>query len=395
MLDAGDLLRRLVAFSGDNHDVACGGVRQRIADRLRTVGFNGERCRTGDGRWLDPGHNRLDDLHRILAARIVARHDQPVGELRARLAHQRTLHRVAVPACAEDDPEGGRRCLGCLGFGMFGFSCPSGIQFVAHRRQDLLEAVGRVGEIDVDLGFHRGILHALEPSPPRHQLRDRRLDDVVRNPRRLGERRRDEDVRLVVVADERQVREVVPRRLVAHRQDVERIPADRLEHLASVPAVQADDVRREIPPPAVRPRRRRLVRDLLREGRLDAEVLLHRPVVVEMVLREVRERAARKDRVTRPPLVDRMARHLHHAVGESVRLHPREDLLQLLERRRRIARRVPILPVKDLDGRQVPALPPRTGVHEFGEDPRAGGLTIRPCDSPEIHAFNLLHRTRC
>ena len=260
-----------------------------------------------------------------------------------------------------------------------------------------------MGEVDIDLRLHLRILDQLKPPPTGFQRRDHRLDRVVRYACGLGERRRDENVRLVVVADKLQARQVIRRprpariaRSPRHRDDIHRQVADGIEHLPPVAAVQTDDVGRKLPPPRVRrgPMRRS---DLTREIELRVEIRLHRLVIVEMVFRQVRERTARKDRVARPVLVDRVRRDLHHAVRAAVRLHRRENLPELGERGRRVARVEPLRPVKDLDRRDVPALTARNRVDERRRDPRRGGLAVRARYAPVVQSRTPRHSSnrRC
>ena len=100
-----------MALAGDQQRIArlkCGDTG---ADRLVAVAdFLGA---------LGSGENGGADRSRILAARIVVGDDHAVGVLCRDRAHQRTLSRVAIAACAEHDDELAFRIrpqrLQCLG----------------------------------------------------------------------------------------------------------------------------------------------------------------------------------------------------------------------------------------------------------------------------------------
>ena len=240
------------------------------------------------------------------------------------------------------------------------------------------------------------ILHAFQSPPTRAQRRNRRLRHRMRHARRLCQSRCDQDIGGIVVSDQLQVRKIVvrarrgrmPSAPVRDGDDVHGKVADRVEHRATVLAIQADGVGRQVTAAHIRADGMRRG-DLLRKARLDAKVFVHCLVVVQMVLGEVRERAARKDGVTRAVLMNRVGRNLHHAVRAAVRFHRRIDLVQLLQRRRRIARVETPRAVKDLDSRDVPAFPPRTGVQKLRQDPCRRGLAIGAGNAIEVHHHSL------
>ena len=75
------------------------GVGERVSNCLRAIGLHGHFRSRRHAR-----HDLVDDGHRILAARVVARHDEPVGVRGRGSAHERTLRAVAVAASAEHGP---------------------------------------------------------------------------------------------------------------------------------------------------------------------------------------------------------------------------------------------------------------------------------------------------
>ena len=99
---AGDLLALLVALAGDHDNVPGLGQPDRARDRRAPVGIDLD---------VHPGalEDVLDDRERLLAARVVGRDIDDVGEIGGDLAHQRPLAAVAVAAGAEDARARGRR----------------------------------------------------------------------------------------------------------------------------------------------------------------------------------------------------------------------------------------------------------------------------------------------
>ena len=360
MLHAGDLLRGLVALACDDDDIPLLRLAERKRNRLAPVGLA-----HAPGPLRHAARHRRDDRERVLAARIVGGDDHAVRATRRRRAHQRALHRVAVAAGAEHHPEPAR-----------GES--------ARRRQHLVEPVRRVREVDVHLRRDLGVLDALEPSPARLQPRNHRLHRPARHSRGLGKRRRDEHVRAVVLAHERQPREVVGAVRDRDADHIDGEVAGGVEHLARALAVQRHHERRQVAAAHVRPRLSH-ARHLLRQLQLRREIRLHRLVVVEMVLGEIGERAAGEARLAGAVLAERVGRDLHHAVGAAVRLHRRENLPELLERRGGVAGREAPRAVEDLDGGDIAALPPGNGVHELGEDPGGRRLAVGAGYPPDAH----------
>ncbi len=130
-------------FPGDEHDVggACRGDaapdrRAPVFDRLMRHGY-----RRGD---------LGDDRGGILAARVVARHQDRIGVARGHRSHQRPLAAVALAPAAEYDRE-----------------VPAArLRDVLQRDQRLFQRVGRVGVVDDRDRLAR-------PAQPLHAARDR------------------------------------------------------------------------------------------------------------------------------------------------------------------------------------------------------------------------------
>lgn len=180
----GELLRRLVALARHDHDVAGPGGAQRPGDRRPAVRLDDELGGSGH-----PGADLLDDCDRILAARIVGRQHDDVGEARGDRAHHGPLAAIPVPAATEHDDDA--RLVGHVRPGAFG----------AHRGQHLLEAGRGVGVVD-DRDHPARALDGLEPAGNPLHLPEP-LDDGVRfDTEGPGRARRGERVRDVEIAAE-------------------------------------------------------------------------------------------------------------------------------------------------------------------------------------------------
>jgi hypothetical protein len=90
-----------------------------------------------DPRWRHAGEDLFDDRSRVLAARVVARHDDNVGQPLGDRAHQRTLGRIAIATAAEHADE----------------LSATRLSDRTQRRKRFLERVGRVRIVDHDKRF--------------------------------------------------------------------------------------------------------------------------------------------------------------------------------------------------------------------------------------------------
>src|SRR4051812_1948828 len=124
LVPAGELLALLVPLAGDDHDVAVGGQADRLRDRRLAVDLAAHVVA------LDAGEDLVEDRLGVLRARVVAGHDDLVGELRREAPHQGPLAPVAVAAGAEHHDHSSPRCQ------------------LARGAQDVLQRVGRVRVVD-------------------------------------------------------------------------------------------------------------------------------------------------------------------------------------------------------------------------------------------------------
>jgi len=90
MLDAGNLLIRLVALAGDQHDIAAARGAQCLCDRGRAVALHARPFRV-----REPGQDLGDYRVAVFAARIVVGNDDLVGETFGDRAHLRTFADIA------------------------------------------------------------------------------------------------------------------------------------------------------------------------------------------------------------------------------------------------------------------------------------------------------------
>jgi hypothetical protein len=323
----------LVALAGDHHDVARRGLGHRRADRGAAIDVDVERV----------GHRRQDrveDGPRIFGARVVAGHHRQVGLGRDRRAHLGPLGGIAIAAAAEhaDQPATGQR--------------PQRGQHVVERVRGV-----RVVDQDVEAG---GVGHPLDAAGHAGQRLDAARDRGVRQPERLTDAHRQRDVGDVVVADQR-VRpdgqlaarglhaggDAGDRRALLDYPDrraalrlVERALGRR--HVQHGPRLRGGGGRRahgdaggivDVDHRDAGPRQLAAEQQLLGLG-----VLLHRAVEVEVILRQVGERADRELDAGQAVHRQRRRRHLHHHVGHAIGDHPGERLVQHLGRRRGVRR---------------------------------------------------------
>ncbi len=307
-----DLLVRLVPFSRQHDHVTRRGGLEGAADRHGALGLDDH------GRVVTPTRDAaqylVDDGGRLLVARVVRRHDRHVAQADRCLTHERTLGPVAVAATPE---HGEHPATGC-----------EGPRLAEHH----LQAGGRVGVVD-DHGERRrrvgGPATRLAPGRRRDHLEaPRHGRDAGHGPRDVG----GVDVELV----ERQRRLRRQERVVhihcagQRRRDALPAPGERglpgLEHDVRGVAVPHRDDRD--PRAFEQPSTPRIVSvddaaqraPRVEQGRLCLEVVLHRPVVVEVVMAQVGEDRDVEVDALHPRLDQRVARDLHrnrvaHTVG--------------------------------------------------------------------------------
>ena len=298
----------------------------------------------------------LDDRERLLGARIVGGHDRDVREIRCDLAHQRPLAAVAVAAGTEDDDH-------------------APLPELTRRSQNRGERVGRVRVVD-EHGERLALVDRLEAtrdtSDVRDSLCDRVLVEIEQQPCSDGtedvldvepaaEPCLDVDARGAKAAAVRGDLEILGPHL---RSAVERERDERR-------AMQVLEVGGEPTAPLVadvdRRRRRRWTGE---EPPLGGEVLVHRPVQVEMILAEVREderveadAVEPSERRTVRARLDRGAAvaHVEHLAEQPLQV----DRLGRGERgRTRLATHVP------LDGADEPGSP-AGGLEDRAQEKRA------------------------
>ena len=130
-------LRGLVALAGDHARGRRGGPRRR----RRRSRPGGRARRRRPLRRRSPARDRGDDRLGVLAAGVVGRDEDPVGQPGGDLAHPRPLAGVAVATGAEHHQQPAARCD----------------QLARRLEQHVLEAVGGVGVVDDDAEVLAGV----------------------------------------------------------------------------------------------------------------------------------------------------------------------------------------------------------------------------------------------
>ena len=274
-----------------------------------------------------------------LGARVVGGDDGNVGVARCDLSHDGPFAAIAVTATAEHHDESATRP-----------------HQRAHGRDGSLEGVRRVRI--VDHAKHAAVVHdSFEPT--RHRdVRRARHDGLGGKPARDGHPHGQNQIRQVVLTDQwrddlqppqrRGKRGADParaeRRGFHHHVGANRLAPGPPRHaqpganraLAHAPAGLVVD---EGDGNAVRP-----VDELLEQDGLGLEIRVHRAVVVEVVLGEVRQRGHAERATLESSLGQRVRRGLQNDVGGAPRAHLGEKSVQLQrpgggERRRPAARR--------------------------------------------------------
>src|SRR5215468_1947505 len=140
--NAGSLLIGLVSFASEQNDIA----RLRLANRRRN------RCRTIELHRItaipclaNAVHHFAGDCRGFLAARVVASHNDAIGQPRGEATHFRPLAAVALTAAAEDADQ-----------------FVAGADRWTQRSERLFQRIGRMGVVDDDqrLSVATEVLHA-------------------------------------------------------------------------------------------------------------------------------------------------------------------------------------------------------------------------------------------
>ena len=134
------------------------------------------------GYLFDSDFNFFEDLERLLASGIVGGRDHSIREPRRRLAHQRPLAPIPVPAAPEDDQD----------------AAPG--EFPGNR-EDPLQRIGSMGVVHHDAERLPG-LDLLESARHGGEVRDPRLHDLAGKPELEAGAGRPQDIREVVPAGE-------------------------------------------------------------------------------------------------------------------------------------------------------------------------------------------------
>jgi hypothetical protein len=295
-------------------------------------------------RDLDAGQDLGDDRFRRFTTRVVARHDDAVGEARRDGAHPRPLGRVAIAAAPEHAPE---RAAAGAGEG-------------PQRDERLLERVGRVRVVDDDIrraDVPRAIGDALHP--PRHGAetgagaggvleRDAQRAQGSDDAQHVGD----------VVAADLGAADEGPARRRRRGGEVGRVAFDDRERqaLRRLDDVGGDQSRGACRVEGGRPQRgsgrgdpcrerraervvdvqhRRTEAGPVEEARLGGPVGLHRAVRVEVVLGQVREDGDGDHRAVEPVLGEADRGGLDGTGGVALADEPGQRRLQ----RRRVGRR--------------------------------------------------------
>src|SRR5258708_5556615 len=145
-----DDLALFVTLTSDNENVALAESRNSAADRVRAVA---DLLGTGTA-----GENRATYGQRVLAAGIVVRHDDALGQPRGNFSHERALAPVAVAAAAEHDVK-------------------TPLDMWAYCGEHRFERIGRMGVVDEDRRTGRSEGDFLEPAG-RTSQRCERCEDL-------------------------------------------------------------------------------------------------------------------------------------------------------------------------------------------------------------------------
>ena len=309
-------LIRLVPLAGDQNRIARLRPRDDLLNRatpiqLDLAGVRAHRLVA----FLDLGR----DLHRIFPARIVAGDERIIRQLGGDAPHLGTLAGIAIAAAAEGQQHAALRDF-------------------AQRGQHVLQGVVRVRVVHKHTERLPGRNH-LQPTRDRRQRIERGLNFYHVNLQR--ETRADGGQRVVniMAANERQAdgklalgRFHHEPRAVGVQLNLRRAQAGLLTEAIGQLNLQALSLVRQPGAKAVInvDDRCRALAPLRQGGEqpfLRREIILHRPMIIEMVTGQVREDADIELDAVNALLVERVGAHFHHA-GLAVRLeHLRHHLL--------------------------------------------------------------------
>ena len=317
----------LVAFARDDDDIVRLGPRERLANRFASFGLDDVALGL-DG----PAHLRettalkalgdlRDDLVGVLGPRVVVCNDREVGVGRNGRAHLRSFGLVAITAAAEHDDQS-----------------PLG-----HRSKRLQHVFQRVRRVRVVHKHAFAVFVGDRFEAPRHSLEAAKPANDARfaETHRQRHAHRDEHIRNVVPTDQRTVefpltlrcandhRRAVEGAVHRQRDDVtfavrvhrhtQGLAAPRRDQLFAVFIVDIHDRHTTARPT--------LAKRLREQPRLGAQVRLDGLVIVEVVVRQIRETGDLEVDASDALLVERVARHFHHHVSHAAVAHFGEGAL--------------------------------------------------------------------
>ena len=304
----GELLPRLVTLARDHDGVARRGLGDRHRDRGASIRLDHVRPAALDRPGLDLG----DDLERVFRARVVGRDDRAVGDRRGGLPHQGSLGAVAVsPATEHDDqPARGQRARGL----QHAEDAIRRVRVVHHHQEVLsLPRSARRGPGTSRTSAMPATIASSGTPTERHNAIAARQLDTLNAPR-------NDDRDLEATRLEREPRGRHPQ--TGGPQGGIGLDAERghrdLGRLEQAPAPCVVGVHDAPPSPA-----------RCEQARLRREVRLHRRVVVEVVLRQVRERHGVEHDPVHPVLLEGVRGDLHgHEVDTPV-THARQQPVEV------------------------------------------------------------------
>ena len=341
-------------------------VVDRPADGLRPVADD----LVGRFARAHTGQDLLNDAHGILGARIVARDDDEIGDIRGDFPHDRAFFSVTVAAGAEEHHKTLRRDA-------------------AQRRENIFDGVRRDGIVDENavIAVRRHRLHPPLCAVGRFK-RGGGIGERYAEQARAGNGRE----RIVHRKLPRQVRLYPDKLALLQRAEANaaRRETDIARRERGAVALGREGVHRlrRILHDRFRPRIVRIRRRLFAQGeehRLGAGVFLHRVVEIQMILCQVCEKADGKMHARHAAQHKRVGGYLHHAVGAPGVRHPAEERLQIAGLRRGV------LGVKFLAADHVRYAADETDLRAKGlfqnlldEDGRCR-LAVRAGDADDLH----------
>ena len=373
MFFALDVLVVFVAFASDDDDVVRASVLDGDLNGLTTIRDDGVTIRTGETS-LGIVQNDL----RVFGARIVGGEHADVTALLGSRGHFRTLGAISISTAAEDGDDA-VRAQRADGF------------------EGVHDAIRRVRVVHVDLEACAGVRDAFEASG--HLRRFLHVGDgftqIEAGAAHSGQS--SERVVHIEIADERRANE----KAAAFRVELELRPGHvvtdvvRTEVAADAETVFDDATGageafdQFATPKIVRidhQRGTRRVSGDFEELHLGLEVLLHRAVVVEMVLREVGEDGGGKRQAMSAMLIERVRRNFHRASAAAMSAHLREQGLDFEALRRGVRGRHMLTAKVVKDGAEQSAAH-LAEIHQMMREEGGGGFSIRASDADERHVF--------